>query len=474
MERTETLIRKQFNYTPTAGQETLIPHLARFLTTGLHNPVFILKGYAGTGKTTIVSALVNMIHLIGKKAVLLAPTGRAAKVFSGYSGRQALTIHKKIFRVTTGKDGSVIMARQLNLHRNTLFIVDEASMIATDTQPAGGELFAGYNLLENLIDYVFSGENCSLMLVGDTAQLPPVGQPESPALDVTYMKRTFDLTAGVFELSDVVRQTSDSGILANATLLRQSIKKNKTGLPLFRTGSHSDIIRISGMELEELLNTEFGKDDKSASVVICRSNKRANLFNREIRSRVLFHESDIAAGDFIMVVKNNYFWLPETSAAGFIANGDILEIMRIHKTEALYDFLFADVTARLVDYPDEPEIEVKLLLDTITSESPALPWSENRRLYAAVNEDYADIPSKFKRLQKVRSDPYFNALQVKFSYALTCHKTQGGQWSTVFIDQGYFKEEMLTTEYLQWLYTALTRATEKVYLVNFSEQFFID
>ncbi|MEI6764763.1 MAG: AAA family ATPase [Bacteroidota bacterium] len=474
MERTEALIRKQFSYTPTPGQETLIPNLARFLETDKHNPVFILKGYAGTGKTTIVSALVNMIHLIGKKAVLLAPTGRAAKVFSGYSGKQALTIHKKIYRVSTAKDGSVVMARQLNLHRNALFIVDEASMIATDTKSSGGELFASYNLLENLIDYVFSGENCSLMLVGDTAQLPPVGQQESPALEHAYMKRTFDLTAGVFELSDVVRQASDSGILANATLLRNAIKKNKISLPLFRIGEHKDIVRIGGAELEELLNTEFGNDDKSGTVVICRSNKRANLFNREIRSRVLFHESDIAAGDFIMVVKNNYFWLPETSAAGFIANGDIMEIMRIHKTETLYGFQFADVTARLVDYPDEPEIEVKLLLDTITSESPALPWTENRRLYAEVLEDYKDTASKFKRLQKVKTNPYFNALQVKFSYALTCHKTQGGQWNTVFIDQGYFKEDMLNAEYLQWLYTALTRATGKVYLVNFNELFFID
>lgn len=468
-----SMLRKEFPYDPTAGQESLLGELAVFLTISWKqdNALFILKGYAGTGKTTVVQALVDVLPQIGKKTVLLAPTGRAAKVLASYTHKQANTIHRKIYFARTNKDGKIDLKLQVNYHKHTLFIVDEASMIQHLTS-AEGLLFSGRNLLDDLFRFVQSGENCRLLFIGDAAQLPPVGLDYSPALDTGFLQKSYHLSIDTFELTEVVRQARQSGILVNATRVRQQVHEQKLSFPIFSVSNFNDVTRITGSDLEEILNEAYSGHGKDNNVVICRSNKRANVFNREIRKRILFFEGEISTGDYLMIVKNNYFWLPEGSAAGFIANGDIAEIIRIRKTEEIFGFRFADITMCFLDYPEEKDLDVKIILDTLMSESAALPQSENNRLFNTVMEDYADIPSRKERLEKVKANPYFNALQVKFAYALTCHKTQGGQWDTVFIDQGWLNENMLNTEYLRWLYTAVTRATKKLFLVNFEERFF--
>jgi len=464
---------KEFPYDPTNCQRRLMGNLAVFLTLGWKksNAVFVLKGYAGTGKTTVVKSLVNVLPGLGKRSVLMAPTGRAAKVLSGYTGLAAHTIHRKIYFAWTSKEGNIVMRLQKNHHKHTLFIVDEASMIPHFTKTEG-QLFSSRNLLDDLFAYVQSGENCRLLFIGDTAQLPPVGMDESPALDTAFLKNAYSLEIDEDELTEVVRQASESGILENATLLRGQIPGKKVNFPMFWLKNFPDVSRITGAELEEMLNRAYSGSDKDNNVVICRSNKRANIYNREIRNRILFLDGEISTGDYLMVVKNNYFWLPQESAAGFIANGDIIELTRIRKTEELYGFRFADVTIRFIDYPDEKEVDVKIILDTLMADAPAIPQSENNRLFQAVMEDHADLPTRKEKVEQVKLSPYFNALQVKFAYALTCHKTQGGQWDTVFIDQGYLSDRMLNTEFLRWLYTAVTRATRKLYLVNFEERFF--
>jgi len=349
--------------------------------------------------------------------------------------------------------------------------VDEASMIQTSTMNESN-LFTGRNILDDLFTYVYGGENNKVLFIGDTAQLPPVGLDYSPALDIDFLKKSYHLETECFELTEVVRQAQTSGILVNATSIRDEIKKQELRLPIFSLKAFTDIERLRGNELEEALNTAYSGSNKDNNAVICRSNKRANIYNREIRRRILYFEGEINAGDYMMVVKNNYFWLPEGSTAGFIANGDIVELMRIRKFEDMYGFRFADVTIRFLDYPDEKELDVKILLDTLTAESPALPAADNNRLFQTVMEDYADYKSKRTRIENVKKNPYFNALQVKFAYALTCHKTQGGQWNTVFVDQGYLNDKMMNVEFLRWLYTAVTRATTKLYLINFEDKFF--
>jgi exodeoxyribonuclease-5 len=312
-----------------------------------------------------------------------------------------------------------------------------------------------------------------MMFIGDTAQLPPVGLENSPALDLDFLRKTYHLSIDTYELTEVVRQEKHSGILMNATAVRNQITREEWRLPLFSImKTHTDVIRINGSELEDALNSAFSGSGKENNVVVCRSNKRANIFNREIRKRILFLEEEINNGDFMMVVKNNYYWLPEGSSAGFVANGDIVELIRIRRIEEMYGFRFADVAIRFVDYPDEKDLDVKILLDTLSSESPALSSADNNRLFQEVMKDYEELSSRRGRMEKVKINPYFNALQVKFAYALTCHKTQGGQWDTVFIDQGWLNEKMMNLDYLHWLYTALTRATKKLYLVNFDEKFF--
>lgn len=460
-----------FPFEPTKGQKELAERLEVFIADKDPRGVFVLKGYAGTGKTSFVSAMVKILPLIRKKAVLLAPTGRAAKVLSGYAGQPAWTIHKRIYFQRMGRDGSISLVLQKNLYRNALFIVDEASMIA-GSHPEKDHMFSSRNLLDDLMEYVDEGESCKLLLIGDSAQLPPVGMPVSPALDLELLKSRYNLKIYQCELTEVMRQSLESGILFNATRMRDIIASGKVSFPLFNLYNRHDIIRITGEDLEDLLHTAFSSAEHAETVVVCRSNKRANMFNREIRNRILFMENEISSGDFLMVVRNNYFWLEAQSGPGFIANGDIIEVLRIQQTEELYGFRFADVTIRLVDYPDEPTLDVKILLDVLMADTPALTDEAQKRLFGFVLDEFNDIPQRALRMEKVRTNPYYNALQVKFSYALTCHKTQGGQWQHVFIDQGYLKEDMIDYEYLRWLYTALTRATRKVYLLGFQDKFF--
>ena len=468
-----SLLRKEFPYEPTEGQDKLLGELAVFLTISWRqqNALFILRGYAGTGKTTVVKALAEVLPQIGKKTVLLAPTGRAAKVLSSYTKKAANTIHRKIYLARTNKDGLIDLKPQVNYHKHTLFIVDEASMIQ-HTMSADGVLFQTRNLLDDLFQFVYSGENCRMLFIGDAAQLPPVGLDYSPALDHAFLTNAYHLSIDTFELTEVVRQAKKSGILVNATKVRQQVQEKKLDFPLFSFDGFRDIIRLTGQELEEALNHAYSGSQKENNVVICRSNKRANIYNREIRHRILFLEEEISCGDYLMIVKNNYFWLPVESTAGFIANGDIVELMRIRKIEEIYGFRFADVTIRFIDYPDEKDVDVKIVLDTLMSESAALSQPDNNRLFQEVLADFQEIPSKRERMEKVKANPYFNALQVKFAYALTCHKTQGGQWDTVFIDQGYLNDKMLNLEFGRWLYTAVTRATKKLYLINFENRFF--
>ena len=428
-----------------------------------------MRGYAGTGKTSLVSALIATLPQLRVNTILLAPTGRAAKVLAGYSQRQAFTIHKKIYMTATDANGAVRTVRAINKHAYTLFIVDEASMIGLEPTSSG------QSLLEDLIDYVYDGNHCRLMLIGDTAQLPPVGQSESPALDERYLSTAYGLNVLSTELTEVVRQQNLSGILANATVLRGQIAGMMPGaeaqFPLFHTTA--DVLQLQGEELTETLYREYGQDRLEDMVVVTRSNKRANMFNQGIRNSVLFREGEVNAGDYLMVVKNNYYWLDDDSTIGFIANGDIVEVMSVRNVQEMYGFRFADATVRFVDYPDEQPRDCKLLLTTLYSESPSLTHAEQQTLYENVMEDYADMPRKADRLRELRQNPYYNALQIKFSYALTCHKTQGGQWRTVIIDQGFLPPDMVVDrEYLRWLYTAFTRAQERVYLLNFEDRFF--
>jgi len=455
-----------FPYPPTGGQQEVIAMVSSFLMQKTPNQVFLLKGYAGTGKTSLVSSLVNVLRTIRMRSVLLAPTGRAAKVISNYSGHKASTIHRKLYQQSLSSDGRIRFTLNDNKHKNTLFIVDEASMIPDDST-SDGTLFGSRRLLHDLIQYVYNSENCGLLLIGDTAQLPPVGIDLSPALHPEYLKNNFNLEIRTCELREVVRQARESGILANATALREKIRLDAITSPFFRRSGYDDIYRINGAELQEYLQDVYSGAELEDVVVICRSNKRANIFNREIRNRIIFHEDEITAGDHLMVVRNNYYWLPQGSYAGFIANGDMIELLRIRGVRQLYGFRFADVTFRLIDYPEEKEVDAFIILDTLMAESPALPPEAQQNLQKQVMQDYQDIPSHAMRLGKLRQNPYFNALQVKFAYAMTCHKTQGGQWKHVFVDQGYLTDEMIDKGYLRWLYTSVTRATEKLYLVNF-------
>jgi exodeoxyribonuclease-5 len=345
-------------------------------------------------------------------------------------------------------------------------------MISGQSAQGDSAFFGSRNLLDDLVEYVFEGVNCRLLLIGDTAQLPPVGSALSPALDTKWLSQTYNMHIRSYELTEVVRQALQSGILANATALRGKITEKNAAFPFFGSNSLNDVKRVEGSELEDILNIAYSRYGAENVVIVTRSNKRANLYNREIRNRILFREDELAAGDQLMVVRNNYFWLSAESKAGFVANGDIVEIKRIRKLESLYGFRFADVTLRMIDYPDEPEIDARLMLDTLASETPALPMEESRRLFDEVMLDYADIPQHRKRMEMVKSNPYFNALQVKYAYALTCHKTQGGQWDAVFIDHGYLADGQVDIELIRWLYTAVTRASRMVYFVNFQERFF--
>lgn len=459
-------IKRNFSYKPTEVQENAVKTFVEFIFSPSNDAIMLLKGYAGTGKTTLVSAFVRTLVELKWGCVLMAPTGRAAKVFSHYSGHSAFTIHKKIYRQKSFSNDMDNFSINTNLHKNTLFIVDEASMISNDG--ISGASFGTGRLLDDLIQYVYSGEGCKLLLVGDTAQLPPVGEEESPAL-CKDMLQGYGLEVYECLLTEVVRQVNDSGILYNATNIRHLISDDDIySLPVISVSQFPDIKVILGSELIEAINDSYDHAGMDETMIICRSNKRANLYNKGIRNSILYREDELNSGDLLMVAKNNYYWSADCKEMDFIANGDIAVVRRVRRVREMYGFRFADVVLSFPDYGDI-ELEVKVLLDTLHTDYPSLSREDNDRLFNTIMEDYADITNKRERMKKMKEDSFYNALQVKYAYAVTCHKAQGGQWQRVFLDQGYMTEDMLTPDYYKWLYTAITRATETLYLVNWPE-----
>ena len=460
-------IRQNFPHTPTNEQLFALNILADFLLSANENSALLLKGYAGTGKTSLVGALVKTMSGLKQKSVLLAPTGRAAKVLSNYAGQQAFTIHKKIYRQDAFSNDLSAFHPSDNLHKDTLFIVDEASMISN--QGIDSHYFGSGRLLDDLVHYVYSGENCRLMLMGDTAQLAPVMQVESPALQADILKG-YNLQVDEIQLTEVVRQDLNSGILYNATLLRDSLRNNRVEIyPKLTVKGFADIQMINGSELIEAISNAYSKDGLDDTIVISRSNKRANIYNNGIRNQILYREEELSTGDRLMIVKNNYFWTRNNKEIDFIANGEIVQVLRVRNESHLYGFRFCDVTVRFQDY--DMELDIKILLDTLQTEAPALPKELNDKLFYTILEDYQDISTKSGKMKKMKENPHYNVVQVKYAYAITCHKAQGGQWKNVFLDIGYMTEEMLGENFYRWLYTAMTRATDRLYLVNLPEEF---
>lgn len=452
-------IREAMGMVPTAEQEHAIDVFSLFMTDRDDHVVMILRGSAGTGKTTLAGAIVRAMNVLKQKMILLAPTGRAAKVFALNAGHPAYTIHRRIYRQKSAGDISAFNLN-FNNNRDTLFMIDEASMIAN--QGYGESAFGSGCLLDDLMQFVYSGQNCRMVLVGDKAQLPPVGEDESPAL-MSDVLRAYGLKVYECDLNQVLRQSEDSGILWNATRIRTLI--DDWILPKIRFQGFADIVRVPGDELIESLATSYSRVGMDETMVITRSNKRANIYNQGIRNTVLDREDELCRGDQLMIVKNNYYWTEQSKEISFLANGDIAVVQRVRNVQELFGFRFADVTMTLPDY-DSYELTATVILDSLTTESPALSREQQEQLYNAVMEDYADIPLKADRIKQLKKDKYFNALQIKFAYAVTCHKAQGGQWAHVYIDQGYMTDDMLTPDYIHWLYTAFTRATEKLFLVN--------
>ena len=431
--------------------------------------MFLLRGYAGTGKTSMVISVVKTLKAMNRKYALLAPTGRAAKVLAAYTRERAFTIHKFIYQITTDAFGNIRFALRHNRGKNAVIIVDEASMISLSTEASSGRI-QSKNLLSDLMKFLEEGKDCKLILIGDTAQLPPVGSNDSPALDSNVLKNNFHFEWEMqHELREVVRQEADSGILTNATELRNLLMTGESNIRL--KIDFPDIKVIDMMEFEDELNHAYSFYGEDCAMVITRSNKSANQFNQQIRLRIKYMEDEISSGDKLMVVKNNYYWLPKGSGAGFIANGDLIEIMRLGSLEQKHGFRFANATVRLMDYANEDSLDVKLLLNSLHVDGPSLPNDDYEKLYNSVCANYAHVTTPSEQAKKIAEDPYLNALQIKFGYAITCHKAQGGQWPAVFVDQGYLTSEMMGTDYVRWLYTAITRASEKLYLVNFNEQF---
>ena len=460
---------------PTAEQGQALDVFTQFMTDRSDQVVMILRGSAGTGKTTLASAIVKAMAALKQKLILLAPTGRAAKVFSLYAGYAAYTIHRRIYRQKSAGDLSSFNLN-VNLNRDTLFIVDEASMISNEG--LGESSFGSGCLLDDLMQFVYNGQNCRMLLIGDRAQLPPVGETESPALSA-HVLRGYGMHVYETDLNQVLRQrlrvgghslgmSEDSGILWNATQIRgewREEREERIVLPKIRFQGFTDIQVVTGDELIETLSSSYYHAGMDETIVITRSNKRANIYNQGIRNMVLDRDEELCRGDLLMIVKNNYFWTEGSKEIPFLANGDRTVVQRVRHVHELYGFRFAEVTMTLPDY-DDYELTATVCLDTLTTEAPALTREQQEQLYQAVMADYADIPQKTERIKKLKSDRYYNALQVKFSYAVTCHKAQGGQWAHVYLDQGYMTDDMLTPDYIHWLYTAFTRATEKLYLVN--------
>ena len=460
-----TRLLDALGHPPTAGQQRAAEALERLLATDRPHATLVLKGYAGTGKTTLVGALVRVLAAERKRVVLLAPTGRAAKVLGAYARSSAGTIHRRIYRVGgDDADGPVGLGLAPNRDSNTLFIVDEASMIGR----GGGEgAFGDRDLLTDLFEHVFSAPGCKLLLIGDPAQLPPVGNAHSPALDVKALREE-GITAGAVELTEVVRQAEASGILATATALRATLEE-ASPQPRFMTG-YGDVLRVDGHDLQDALETAYARVGDDEVCVICRSNKRAFAYSQEVRARIHGFEEELCAGDRLMVVRNNYFWAGRNGKAELIANGEALLVDRVHRVEEAYGLRFADVTVRWWTGTEERELDVKVMLDVLAASTPSLPFEQQRLLQRSVLAA-RPVLSKAQQYRAIKEDPHINALQVKYAYAVTAHKAQGGQWDTVFVDQGYITEEMIDTEYVRWLYTAVTRATERLYLVNFHPRF---
>ena len=462
------LLQSLLPFELTEEQQACAQILGDFLVDERTDQTMILRGYAGTGKTSLVGAFVRALEQYHIPTVLLAPTGRAAKVFSLNAGKKAFTIHKTIYRQKTFNGEDTPFQLGFNKLKNAVFIVDEASMISSGS--GSTSVFGNGMLLDDLIHYVFEGEGCRLLLVGDTAQLPPVGEDESPALQKDVLE-AYGLRVREFELTNVVRQSHESRILANATTIRQFIDENPFERPKITFGD--DVVNCPGNELIEALQDAYYQCGTQGTTVVTRSNKQANIYNNGIRARIFDREEQLCRGDLVMAVKNNYFWTAKAQQEDkdfpmpFIANGDTAEVTYYRNVHEQYGFTFADATLRFPDY--DAEIDCRIILDTLQSESPALTREEQERLYLAVLEDYADIPGKKERMKALREDPYYNALQIKFAYAVTCHKAQGGQWERVFIDQGYIPDDADPIAYLRWLYTAFTRATERLMLVNWRE-----
>lgn len=461
-----------FPFEPTSKQGATLKKLSDFILSDKKDEVFLLKGFAGTGKTTLMGCLIKNLWKSKMKSVQLAPTGRAAKVMANYSGSAAYTIHKKIYFPKKQASGNLQFVLAPNKHRDTIFIVDEASMIPD--APSDSKLFENGSLLDDLLYYIYSGHRCKLILIGDTAQLPPVKLELSPALNENGLSNNYDKEVQIIELDEVLRQTQDSGILLNATNIRQQIQDGYFEEFQFHLSGFNDVIRLQdGNEIQEAIDASYSENGKEETAIIVRSNKRANQYNKNIRERILFLENQLAVGDFLMVVKNNYFWLRPNSEAGFIANGDVIEVLELFAIKELYGFTFAEVKVKMVDYPNQRPLETVLLLDTVDAETPSLPYEDGNKLYQEVAKDYAHEKSNYKRFLGVKNNRYFNALQVKFSYAFTCHKSQGGQWNTVFIEQPYLPNG-ISKDYMRWLYTAVTRAKEKLYLIGFKDDFFVE
>jgi exodeoxyribonuclease V len=461
-------LSKNLGNIPTEDQSQALKKIASYICENNNEIIFLLTGYAGTGKTSIISSIVRTLDLLRMRSVLLAPTGRAAKVLTSFAGKQAYTIHKKIYRQKSMKEGIGSFVLDRNLGKDTFFIVDEASMISNNSNDSS--IFGSGKVLDDLVEYVYSGTDCKLIIVGDTAQLPPVGSAVSPALDPNVLKE-FGFGLITAELKQVVRQSETSGILMNATQIRLQVSENNLEKPNIDCDNFKDIIRLTGEDLIEEISSAYGICGLGGTIIVVNSNKQANRYNQGIRNRIFFREEEITPGDIVMVVKNNYSLADEEDPTRFIANGDIAEVKSIRKYEEIYGFRFAEMELKFPDY--DLDIESKVMLDVLQLDSPALSPDRSSELFHNVLADYVHLKTRKKQYDAVREDRYFNALQIKFAYAVTCHKAQGGQWERVFIDQGMFNRNEITIDYLRWFYTAITRATEKVYLVNFSDDFFL-
>lgn len=460
-------IIENFPFEPTSQQNEALEKIVNFLFLQKEETLFLLRGYAGTGKSSLLGALVKTMTEFKQKTVLLAPTGRAAKVFSSYASHPAFTIHKKIYRQQkyAGDFGSFGLMD--NLHKDTLFIVDEASMISNSGMDAS--FFGTGHLLDDLIHYVYSGENCRLLLIGDSAQLPPVMEEDSPALQTAVLEG-YGLDIYEAMLSQIVRQAESSGILYNATNIRNLLSKGETGAyPKLLLDKFNDIVRINGEDLIDEISASYDREGLDNTMIVSRSNKRCNIYNQGVRNRILYREEELSAGDMLMITKNNYYWTENIEGIDFLANGEIVEVLRVRREQELYGFRFCDVLVRSLDY--DIEFEIKILMDTLYSDVSGLPRERAEELFLNILEDYSDISTKAGKMKKLKTDPFYNAVQVKFAYAVTCHKAQGGEWSTVFLDLGYISEEHLGINFYRWLYTAITRAGKKLYLVNLPDEF---